>query len=62
MKIFCCLNLLLLTIAGCAMSSAGDRNTPGYTGQTTVTGNNSTLAGDADATRRQQITPPAERH
>jgi hypothetical protein len=33
---------------------ADDDNTPGYTGRTIVLGSNSTIAGDAAATRMQQ--------
>jgi hypothetical protein len=62
MKTLSCLSLLLFAMAGCAAQAPGDRNAPGYTGRTTVIGNNSTVTDDADATRRQQITPPFERH
>ncbi len=38
-------------------SDAANPRTPGATGTTIVPGNNSSVAGDADATRRQQTTP-----
>jgi hypothetical protein len=49
--------LLLLAIASCAQtpsSQAVAPGTPGYTGRTVVIGNNSTVAGNAEATYLQQ--------
>ena len=48
--------LLALTVIACTVpvANAYDDNTPGYTGRTIVPGNNSTIAGDAAATRMQQ--------
>ncbi len=44
-------------LAGCATTTppqTANADTPGYTGRTVLIGNNSTLAGDAEATYRQQ--------
>ena len=48
---------LFFTATIAAVASAGnpaDPNTPGATGRTIVRGDNSTIAGDAQATRMQQ--------
>jgi hypothetical protein len=52
--------ILLVVVAGCASPSSQvsqSPNTPGATGRTVVPGSNSTVAGDADATYRQQKWP-----
>jgi hypothetical protein len=41
-------------LANADNADANNANTPGYTGRTTVRGSNSTIAGDAAATRMQQ--------
>jgi hypothetical protein len=49
-----------IALSGCAQSpnmAATGPNTPGWTGQTVVPGNNSTLAGNAEATYQQQKWP-----
>jgi hypothetical protein len=48
--------LVALTViaATTPIASAADENTPGYTGRTIIPGNNSTIAGNAKATRMQQ--------
>ena len=49
-----------MALSGCAQSpnmAATGPNTPGWTGQTVVPGNNSTLAGNAEATYQQQKWP-----
>jgi hypothetical protein len=45
---------LTVIAATAPVVNAADDNTPGYTGQTIVRGTNSTIAGDAAATRMQQ--------
>jgi hypothetical protein len=52
--------LACMALSGCAQSpnmAATGPNTPGWTGQTVVPGNNSTLAGNAEATYEQQKWP-----
>jgi hypothetical protein len=48
--------LVALTViaATAPVANADDSDTPGYTGRTIVRGSNSTIAGDAAATRMQQ--------
>ena len=57
------LTLALPTLALCALTAAcappvppagANANTPGWTGTTVVLGNNSTIAGDAQATYLEQ--------
>ncbi len=58
MEIRWVLVLLAIPLAACAQSGAGDPanpNTPGATGRTVILGNNSTIAGDAEATRLQRV-------
>jgi hypothetical protein len=45
---------LIVIAATASVVNADDTNVPGYTGQTIVRGSNSTIAGDAIATRMQQ--------
>jgi hypothetical protein len=40
-----------------ANALAGGSSTPGFTGRTIIPGNNSTIAGDAEATEQQQKWP-----
>jgi hypothetical protein len=49
-----------LSVGGCAVQgsqSAASPDTPGWTGSTVVSGNNSTIAGNASATELQQKWP-----
>jgi hypothetical protein len=49
--IFVALTMIAATVPAAV---ADDADTPGYTGRTVVRGTNSTIAGDAAATRMQQ--------
>ncbi|HBK04593.1 MAG TPA: hypothetical protein DDZ81_01880 [Acetobacteraceae bacterium] len=58
MKIQWCFVLLAMPLAGCVSAGAGDAanpNTPGGTGRTVIIGNNSTIAGAAQATQIQRL-------
>lgn len=58
MKIRWLLVLLAVPIVGCAQTGSGDAanpNTPGATGRTVILGNNSTIAGAAQATQMQRL-------
>jgi predicted small lipoprotein YifL len=58
MKMRWVLVLLAFPLAGCGQAGPGDPtnpNTPGATGSTVIPGNNSTIAGDAEATHIQKL-------
>lgn len=58
MKIRWLFGLLAFPLVGCAVAGSGDAsnpNTPGATGRTVILGNNSTIAGDAQATEMQRL-------